>query len=536
MRRGLRLGLALLLALAATVTSHAGENLDAANWNTLRKRFDDVMKTPGRAAEKEEVALALGSDDSVRAAQILVRWALHSEKWQETELDAELKRREEEKQKLEKLLLKAYPSLPPTQAEHLSAWNKANELFTAASDAWTAEARAQSAITAAMQSLRDPAAVAWVAADGVRATRGVKYGEPAFLSVVKCVLRNRTSEDPRAAIDWARPANPRDVRVLALTWIAEQRPATGYEAALEALADTAIVVRRAAVAALVGIDDPRAVKPLIDALAGAGGLLADEIDAALHTFTGQTFEGDAKIWLRWWTEHGPAWLQGASSARHDRAERKSGGGSSFYGVQTKSERIVFVLDRSGSMKEKAGESSRPRGPVTGQGKDEAPVQGETKLEVAKNQLARSVDALAPGVVFNVVFYGTDVQVWKPPPQLLPARPAEKEAAKKWFGGLTPEGSTNLFGALRKALEYAATDGKGGGGADTIFLLSDGAPTSGKGEMSREDIDREMEAFFDANRSARCVVHTIGVGPDHSVWLMERIATATGGRYVAVGAD
>jgi hypothetical protein len=326
--------------------------------------------------------------------------------------------------------------------------------------------------------------------------------------------------------------------VLTLGWIADNRAEAGYAVSLAALADKEVVVRRAAVAALVAIDDPRAVKPMIDALNGSGGLLADELDAALFTFTGKTFEGDGRIWLRWWEAEGAAWLAKAEKARFAREERKAGGGSSFYGIETKSERIVFVLDRSGSMKEPAGKASqKPKGPVTGGGKgDEPPVTGDTKIEVAKNQLMRSIDALAPAVVFNVVFYGTDVQVWKPPPQLLPARPFEKDAAKKWFAAIGPDGSTNLFGALRKALEYAASDGKGGGAADTIFLLSDGAPTAARGEMKREDIERELEAFLEANRSARCIVHTIGIGPDHSVDLMDRIARLTGGRYIAVGVE
>lgn len=275
---------------------------------------------------------------------------------------------------------------------------------------------------------------------------------------------------------------------------------------------------------------------LIEARARADGLLAHEIEQALHFFTGENLLGagaDA-MWAGWWRDHGAAWLAGARKKRYDAVTGKARGGAEFYGIATRSNRIVFVLDRSGSMREPVPHHA----PVTGPGVDQVP--GRTKLEVAKNQLARTIRLLAPDVKFAVVFYSHDVHVWEKPPTLLPATPENKQAAIDWFMELKPEGSTLIFDALHRALRYASV-GRGGktatdvAGADTIFLLSDGAPTvpGGMQQLTGEALEKAVTEFLERNRAFRCVVHTIGIGPAHNRALMQRLAKATGGTYKAV---
>jgi hypothetical protein len=535
-----RLALLVLFALFAFLpAARAGETLDAAAFEKARARAEELMRTPGAASDKEALAEQLGADDSARAAKVLIRWALDSARRQAGEYLEEHQRREEELQKLERLLLKTYEKLPPTQAEHAASWQTATKLHVAALENYTAEARAQSAIAKAIDGMSDPGAIAWLGGEGLKTAQASKHGTVATTAVIRCLLRNHLAGRYPEVYEWAGPKSAPEIRVLALAWIGENRTPQALPVVLAALNDRNAGVRRAAVAALSALDDPAAVKPLIDALQTASGLLADEIDAALHTFTGQTFDGDPKIWMRWWNEKGAAW-QAKQDERWDRNERRAGGGASFYGIETRSERIVFVVDRSGSMKAKAGRSASPdRGPTTGGGeKAEDPVKGETNMDVAKNQLARSIDGLGPRVAFNVIFYGTDVQLWKPPPAMLPARPDQKQAAKTWFTTNHADGSTQLFAALTRALEYGPADGKGGGGADTIYLLSDGSPTDAGGAqpLAPEEIEKRLNAFLDANRAHRFVVHTIGIGPQHNRWLMERIAQQTGGKYVAVAAD
>jgi len=165
------------------------------------------------------------------------------------------------------------------------------------------------------------------------------------------------------------------------------------------------------------------------------------------------------------------------------------------------------------------------------------------MEVAKNKLAQCVAHLAKDVRFAVVFYSSDVIVWKEAPAMEPASAQNKEDATNWFMDLKPQGSTLMFDALLKALEYADSDPKAkgrkknaSGGANTIFLLSDGSPTDASGQPS-EAITREgMARFLEANQIYRCVVHTIGIGPNHNRTLMQQLASATGGEYRAAGVE
>jgi len=269
----------------------------------------------------------------------------------------------------------------------------------------------------------------------------------------------------------------------------------------------------------------------------ATGLMAEEIDIALYTFTGRKFFGAGAnaMWEGWWRNEGAAWLEAVRAERHRIAHPERKGSAAFYGIATRSNRIVFVLDRSGSMKDPVPQ----RGTVTGSSRN-APVPGKTKLEVAKNQLARTIRGLQPDVKFAVVFYSHEVRGWEDPPKLLPATAQNKRKAIEWFMRLEPVGSTMFFDALREALRYAnvgsgksKTDPRG---ADTIFILSDGAPSTkgGAALLPPRRIETELQAFLDANRAFRCVVHTIGVGKEHNIGLMQRLARETGGTYRAVG--
>ena len=97
-----------------------------------------------------------------------------------------------------------------------------------------------------------------------------------------------------------------------------------------------------------------------------------------------------------------------------------------------------------------------------------------------------------------------------------------------------------YAGLACALELqrggkTATDPRG---ADTIFLLSDGAPSNRAGDrlLAGDALEGEIKKFLDANRPFRGVVHTIGVGPEHNRGLLQRLARETGGTYKAVGVD
>ena len=98
-------------------------------------------------------------------------------------------------------------------------------------------------------------------------------------------------------------------------------------------------------------------------------------------------------------------------------------------------------------------------------------------------------------------------------------------------GLEAVGGTNLFGALRTALEVAGADGGdefADPPIDTIFLLTDGRPSIGV----TTDADAILEFVDDRNRSAGIVIHTIGLSGAQDAYLLGELARRSGGTYVA----
>ncbi len=544
---------AAFLVLLATAPAPA-EELDSKTWKDARSKARKLMKEPGQRYAKQKVIGTLGKDDSRRAAELMVQWTLRSLKLQKGDLAKELAKRQERFEKLEKLMRKAYKKLPPTQAEHRKSWNTVKGEFEAARDNYTAEDGVRFSLGEAFRKIRDPEAVTYLIEQGLPAVQKAKGTEEAQVAIVKGLVEQPKARVLELLLAMAGDSKRVKLRMSALHWFGQHQHAEGFEPLVKALGAKEVAVRRIAVYGLQQLDDKRAVKHLIDSMSKADGLLNSEIDDVLHWYTGKSFEGSASVWKRWFQNEGAAWLANQDTERHNRKKEALPGGTRvrFYGIPTESKHIVFVLDRSGSMKEKAGDQSikkkkaKPKGPVTGggdghgkKGKNRDAIAGDTKMEVAKNQLALSIKELDRKVRFGVVFYSDNVKVWQPAPELMDSSKPNKKKATEWFMKLEAQGPTLMFPALMKALEYADTVGedkkKAKTGANTIFLLSDGSPTTAAGTiLPPDELESAMTEFLEANKLYRCVVHTIGIGPGHNSSILRRIAAATGGQYKAVG--
>ena len=546
--------LAVALAVVALRTAHGEEP----SWKEARKAAKDVMDLPGEALAKRKAAEAVGGFDTAEAADLLTDWFLDSAARQEKELDPAFAEAQERLAKYEVMLRKSIGDKPPTDAKQINALNalrKAEKEARAHVDAELATRRTLADVVKRM----GPAAADWFATEGLPTLRRKDKDVTIDLRVamVRCLVAQPLEQVRDAVLATAGPAGGPQEQAVAFAALARSKSEEGLPLVVDGLRSAHVLVRRSAVHALREYDRPEAVEPLITALGRVKGFEAEEIEELLHWFTGQSFNAVARIWKQWWSSEGEAWLARGEAGRYPPAPREQAGTgtrATFYDIPTESQAIVFVLDRSGSMAEPAGEKARakddaPKGPVTGGGagggKDEGDeaVGGETRLEVARNKLAQCVEHLAKDVRFGVVFYGSDVVTWKDAPTLELADAHNKEAAVAWIRDLEPKGATALFDALMKALEYADSDpaAKGrkksqAGGANTIFLLSDGSPTDASGQMSPEATEEGMARFLEANEIYRCVVHTIGIGPSHNRGLLQRLAAATGGQYRAAGVE
>ncbi|MFV1959061.1 MAG: VWA domain-containing protein, partial [Planctomycetota bacterium] len=214
----------------------------------------------------------------------------------------------------------------------------------------------------------------------------------------------------------------------------------------------------------------------------------------------------------------------------------------FYGLPVKSDRVLFIIDASASMKlptKNENPAEKWKGPVTPEdGKAPPPPPEEIlsgpKIDVAKHELKKALQRLPETAKFNIVAFNSAVISWKD--KMMTATPANKQNALKWVRALQPRGSTYIDGALRQAFRMAglgATDkAYPEVNIDTMVLLSDGAPTDdGYPNAKLMDPNVILEHVREWNRQHRIVIHCIGVDMLPWIEFLKKLAAENGGKYV-----
>ena len=309
---------------------------------------------------------------------------------------------------------------------------------------------------------------------------------------------------------------------------------------------------------------------ILAALKEDEGRLRDEVLALLKKFLEVDLE----------TDDPNAWKTAIAAKK--RGEKPAEGGTKtapteFFGLKTKSTRIVFVLDRTGSMAaemETEDLSTPTEEPPLESGKKISPqeksanaqarvlkkkydkLQVKTRLDALKKEFINTIYFLNPKVYFTVIWYEANQQPWKD--QLVPATWKNKLDIIKETDKLQASGGTNVWGGLEYAFKLVANprrpdvvkiDKKGNyatqvNGADTIFLMTDGSHNSGKfvktnttGNESPTDIEAMVAEVQKINRGRKVIINTVCLGskrhpsygkPDDK--LMEKIADISGGKF------
>ena len=197
--------------------------------------------------------------------------------------------------------------------------------------------------------------------------------------------------------------------------------------------------------------------------------------------------------------------------------------ASYYGITIESQRVLFVVDISGSMKE-AGSA-----------------EGSSKEEEAKKELLRCLKSLGTGSAFGVFAFSDRVTKWKP--GILKVTNDTKEDARRWVEELASAHSTNTFAALEEAFRISVADPRNDMGEeyglfpDTIFLMTDGAPTTPEGKLEDgkgvPEWTKVLEGVRAWNRERRVVVHAVGVGLKINAGFLRALAEENGGKFVTV---
>ena len=172
--------------------------------------------------------------------------------------------------------------------------------------------------------------------------------------------------------------------------------------------------------------------------------------------------------------------------------------STYFGLRVLSRRLAFVLDTSGSMSATMDYDDSE----------------DKRISVMKDELLKLIKSIRKKTYFNVYFFSDrHRKLFK---HLVVLSKKHYGEVRKFVKSARAMGGTNLYDPLAEALNDPHVD--------TIYLLSDGQPTSGKYVQPKE-ILRNVQKI---NRVRSIKIHTISIGNDSK--LMERLAEDNGGEY------
>lgn len=175
--------------------------------------------------------------------------------------------------------------------------------------------------------------------------------------------------------------------------------------------------------------------------------------------------------------------------------------SKYYGIEIYARRLLFVLDRSGSMN--------------------APTAYHTRLRRAKEELITAINGLDERCEFGILVFDTDVRAWKE--TLIEATEENKIEAVRYVQKLSAGRSTNTYGALRRSIEFDPQ-------LEAVFILTDGQPTTGvitNPSSILQDILRR-------NETRHITINTIAIAVDPMIQgFLEKLTIPSQGEFKRV---
>lgn len=278
-------------------------------------------------------------------------------------------------------------------------------------------------------------------------------------------------------------------------------------------------VRSTTVAMLKNIWQPQVIELLIKQLEIENGRLILDIVTALEELTGESLGYSYKAWLQWWqTNQNSFEMPEKTKKKKGKKKDIDSGTTVFFNIPVLSERVYFIVDYSGSMREFDKNSPKQ------------------KIQIALDELKNTLDRLKDTAKVNFIVMNTEADnlgVRKFGKRLTPAVPKIKNALLEFATeaeeklGRIRRGRGNMYDCLIEAFKDSEVD--------TIFVLSDGVPTYGDyiiyGDNKELATDIFIEAFSKENKFRRIVVHTILTGEKGTDYkFMQRLAESTGGIF------
>lgn len=359
------------------------------------------------------------------------------------------------------------------------------------------------------------------------------------------------------------------VQIAAVDALAERAAPGQHDLFLKLLAeDRTWEVKLAALRGLEKSADEKLIEPLVEGLGkirGEQGRLKDPLIAILKKLLDVDLDSDDPN----------AW-RAAISAKKSGDKIPAGTTmvqpTEFYGLKTRSTRLVFILDRTGSMAAPATEPERTVFKLPPEasgdlkeskeekfGREESSkiqrkweaVKAVTRMDVVRKEFINTIYVLSPKVHFNVVWFEATPSPWRQ--ELVPATWLNKLDCLREADKLVASGGTNAWDAIELGLRMLEQPQRPGvisvdkkahyataiGGPDTIYFMTDGKPTIGR-IVQPDDLMAEIKKV---NRLRKLTLHAICVGeaepgqeqaPDApDPVFLKKLAESTGGEFVHI---
>lgn len=361
------------------------------------------------------------------------------------------------------------------------------------------------------------ALAAMEARDAVERLVTVASRDPAWQPRAAALEALAALDPARAAPQAAEAANDRayQVRLMAALVAPKLEIESARAAVASGLADADWRVRVQAIESACEVRDRSPIGPMIDLLGKEKGRLRWDLFLALRDLTGKDLGLDAPNWKRWWDANRETFAVPPKGAAGEAARPGGETGVQFFSLPILSTRMSFVLDLSGSMRD-------PAPPVPGRAE-------ESKLDLAKREMGRTLAQLPETVWFNLILLGCDGDGRYPKDQkkwkktLHPATPRGRAEGAAYLGRQMAAGWTNIWDGVELAFEDELVD--------TIYLYTDGGASRGVFVATR-DI---LEELVRMNKFRKIMIHTVEVAaekpntPDN-IRLLQNLAEMTKGVY------
>jgi hypothetical protein len=251
----------------------------------------------------------------------------------------------------------------------------------------------------------------------------------------------------------------------------------------------------------------------------ASPILSFEAWTTLKAVTGAIVPEDSGRWAEFWDRE-----QDRVTIRKSPPRARSGPGTTasqgFFGIPVLGRDVVFVIDTSGSMNNRIQLRS---GPGTS-----SVAKRMSQLDAAKKQVLSAVQGMNEESHYRLVTFADDLEIRTSTP-VSPGRETNR-ALTNALGQIKAKGSTNLFAALRyvfsvRRFSYGRTTAES---PDEIFILSDGAPTTG--ELTDPEVI--LAVVQELNRYQKTRINTVYSGAwSPTAEFMQRLAGQNQGVFV-----